>query len=274
MQKVIISYISDDPLIRFILTLINGAMKFIFFLMWVFFCLSSCGDNKQEETIVKGSEMSIPDSVYHEYRIKETTPPYGLDKVQGLIQKIQYNEEDESEALSDSIYSLLTFREKFTYHMIHPESFSQICDAIPMPENEYQRIFGFLPETYNDYAWSQRQTAFLNANRDSVMALIKESVLRSKRMGINYKQAVAEINGKEMIPFLIETYKASKKDRDILTLLMLLMRWNKYKPFVSSASYKKLYSDEYNYGSYIEYNTANEELIIKRATDFYNESNK
>lgn len=223
---------------------------------------------------MNGDETSIPDSVYHPYRVKETMPPYGLDKVQGLIQSIQYNEEDESKALSDSMYNLLSFQERFTYHMIHPESFSQICDMIPMPENEYRQIFGFLPETYNDFAWSQRQRDFLNANRDSVMALIKESVARSGHMGVNYKQAVAEINGKEMIPFLIETYKSNKKDRDILTLLMLLMRWNKYEPFASSAQYKTLYSDEYNYGSYIEYNTANEESIIKWATDFYNESGR
>ena len=106
------------------------------------------------------------------------------------------------------------------------------------------------------------------------MTWMKESVTRTKRIGANFKHAIIEINAKEMIPFLIDTYNIAKKDLDILTVLMHLMKDNKYEPFLKSASYKKLYSDDSNYMSYLAFNKSNEDLIIKRATDFYNATKK
>jgi hypothetical protein len=104
------------------------------------------------------------------------------------------------------------------------------------------------------------------------MQWIQACVTKDRRIGLNYKQVLVDINAKEMIPFLISTYNISKKDHDILTVLMLLMKNNEYQPFMVSTSNKKLYgSDEYSsYKAFLVFNTANEELIIKRATDFYN----
>jgi hypothetical protein len=75
---------------------------------------------------------------------------------------------------------------------------------------------------------------------------------------------------KKMIPFLIKTYNIDKKDHDILTVLMLLMKENQYKPFLASQSFRKLYGEEASYQAHLELNKANEELILKRAMDFYN----
>jgi len=210
---------------------------------------------------------------YHEYRIKLSVPPYGLAKVKGLIAKIKVDDED-NEALGKTVYEALSLREKFTYHMIHAESYSQNCDAMPPIQEEHKKVFAFLPDAFDEYAWSDRQSAFLKKNRDSVMALIKESAARSKRIGVNFKHAIVEINAKEMIPFLIAAFNDNKKDLDILTVLLQLMKDNEYEPFLQSASYKKLYSDESNYMSYLNFNKGNEDLIIKRAMDFYNAGNK
>ncbi|MEI9811123.1 MAG: hypothetical protein WDO16_26365 [Bacteroidota bacterium] len=210
---------------------------------------------------------------YHQYRIKPTVPPYGLAKIKGLIAKIQVDEED-NEALKPAVYEALSLREKFTYHMIHAESFSQNCDAMPPIQDEHKKIFAYLPDAFDEYAWSDRQSAFLKSNRDSVIAFMKESITRTKRAGVNFKHAVIEINAKEMIPFLVETYNAGKKDFDILTLLMNLMKDNEYEPFLNSPSYRKLYSDDSSYMSYLVYNKGNEDLIIKRATGFYNATKK
>jgi len=102
------------------------------------------------------------------------------------------------------------------------------------------------------------------------------SITRSKRIGVNFKHAMLEINAKEMIPFLITTYKSNKtiKDLDILTLFLEMMKENEYEPFITSGSYRKLYSDESSYESYLNYNKANEDLIIKRIMDFYNGTKK
>ncbi len=52
------------------------------------------------------------------------------------------------------------------------------------------------------------------------------------------------------------------------------MKDNEYEPFLLSGSYKKLYAEDTSYQNYLNYSKANEELIIKRATDFYNADKK
>lgn len=233
-------------------------------LLFIFFSFSVFAQNETE-----WKEPSKESQAYHEYRNRSTVPPYGLAKVKGLIKGIKVDDED-NETLSEKAYNSLSLREKFTYHMVHAESYSQNCDAMPPIQDEQKKIFAYIPEVFNEYAWSERQKGFLTGNRDSVIALIKESVARTKRIGVNYKQAIVEMNAKEMIPFLIGTYNVTKKDHDILTLLMELMKDNEYGPFLQSATYKKLYGEESNYQDFLDFNKANEEMIIKRATDFYN----
>jgi hypothetical protein len=100
---------------------------------------------------------------------------------------------------------------------------------------------------------------------------MKEGISKTNRVGVNYKHVIIDLNAKEMIPFLVDTYNKTKKDHDILTLLMLLMKNNEFAPFLTSTSYKKLYANEdASYGAYLTYSKANEDLIIKRATEFYN----
>ena len=207
---------------------------------------------------------------YHEYRLESSEPPYGLKKIKSLIDDIKSDEEGNSK-LPAKVYQSLSFCEKFTYHMIHPESFSQICDAFPTIQNEHKKIFGELPDYYDEEEWSDRQIAFFKANRDSVRQLMKECISKNNRIGVNFKTAIVEINATEMIPFLITSYKkAVKKDHDILTILLLLMENNKYPPFLASISHKKLYGEIGKYGAFLVYNQANEDLIFQRATDFYN----
>ncbi|MBS0027536.1 hypothetical protein ACTJJ0_20020 [Chitinophaga sp. 22321] len=217
----------------------------------------------------KWQEPSKATVAYQEYREKITRPPYGLEKVSLLIKKIK--DDDESSTLPQKDYLSLSLREKFTYHMIHAESYSQNCDAMPpVPESE-KKIFAQLPDPFGEYSWSERQMNYFKAHRDTMVALMTESIGRSNRVGVNYKKAIVEINGKEMIPLLINTYNRDHKDKDILTLLMILMKNNEYTPFLTSASYKKLFSDaETSYRAFLNFNTANEELIIQRATTFYN----
>jgi hypothetical protein len=220
-------------------------------------------------------EPSKAGLTYNQLRVKPTVPPYGLTKITDLVKKIQ-SDEEENRALNQKDYDALSLREKFTYHMIHAESFSQNCDYIPPPKNADTKIFAYLPDAFSEYAWSERQTKFLSSNRDSVIEFMRESMMRSKRAGINFKQAMLEINAKEMIPDIIATYRANKavKDLDMLTVMMLLMKDNEYEPYLLSGSYKKLYAEETSYQSYLNYNKANEDLIIKRAMDFYNAEKK
>jgi len=218
-------------------------------------------------------EASKESEAYHEYRMVLTEPPFGLQKINGLCAKIKAVDTDGDEGtaiLDPKKYSALSFREKFTYHMIHPESFSQNCDAMPTIQDEQKKIFGQLPDAFGDENWSDRQHKFFIAHKDSVIALMQYCITKDKRVGLNFKHAIVDINAKEMIPFLISIYNEQKKDHDILTVLMLLMKNNAYQPFMVSASNKKLYADpDDSYKSYLNFNVENEELIIKRALDFY-----
>jgi len=214
-------------------------------------------------------EASKESQAYHAYRIKSSEPPYSITKIKGLIKKLKSNE-DEDMVMDQKVYLALSLREKFTYHMLHGESFSQNCDAMPPIQDEQKKIFAYVPDAFDEWAWSERQTKFLSSNRDSVIALMKECITKTNRVGVNFKQAILEINAREMIPFLIKVYNVNKKDHDILTVLMHLMKDNEYAPFMTSSSYKKLFGENSNYQEFLNYNKANEELIIKRATEFYN----
>lgn len=235
----------------------------IFFPLFVSFSLFA-----QDDTTWK--EASKESQAYHKYRQHLSYPSYGYDKINLLIKKQVVTDSDDNLVMKEKTYAALSPREKFTYMMLHGESFNQNCDAMPPILDEQTKIFGYLPEAFDEFTWSDRQTKFLNDNRDSVMAWIKESVSKSNRIGINYKLALEQMNTKEAIPFLISIYNKQQKDYDILTLLMLLMKENKYEPFLNSALYKKFYGENSNYQEFIMASKANKDMIIKQATDFYN----
>lgn len=221
-----------------------------------------------------GSSYSRDEKGY-ELRTKMTIPPYGLTKVKKMITDIIFKEDPSGssdgglEAISTSQFNALSLREKFTYVMIHAELSQQNC-AIPEYQNDLQkRIFGQLETGFNEASWSQRQADFLIENRDSVLKLIQESVGRSKWMGINYKEAILEMNAWSMIPFIITYIKMTPNDKDALTLLMLLMKRGEDEEFLKSTSYQKLYGTDAGYYSYLNYNKANEDLICERANRYY-----
>ena len=214
---------------------------------------------------------------YRKYRDYTTIPPYGLEKVRELIRHKTVKREDpdtddETDSLPEKLYRSLSLREKFTYNMIYGESYRQNCDAGLALPGEEKRIFGHLPsDQFGDNTWSRRQEDFFKDNKDSVIALMTESIIRAKRVGLNYKQVIVDINAASMIPLLIDTYNLQKKDHDILTVLLLLMYNNKYPPFMASASCTKLYGGkEPYYDVSLTFNSANEALIIQRSNDFYN----
>lgn len=218
------------------------------------------------------------DEEYREERMRRTIPPYGLDKVQKLVKTIESKSFDEGDAgigaLTATQYKALSLREKFTYVMINPEMYSQNCAIfVPLP-NEDKKIFGQLMSWVDESTWSDRQLNFLRENRDSVQSIIQESTRRSRKMGVNYKDAILVMNAWEMIPFLITYYKSNPRDKDALTVLLLLMKAGEFVDFLKSSSYRALYTSDYNYEKYINFNSANEKLIIERAMAYYNEKIK
>ncbi len=230
----------------------------------------------QEEGYKPPSQASIK---YHEFRYKITEPSYGLSKVKALIKKIKpsgsMDDGEGQQKLDDKAYNALSVEEKFTYTMIHGEVWTQNCDAMMGIIDEEKKAFAYFPSPFGgEELWSERQKQFLVKNRSKVIPLIRSTMTKNHHVGSNLKAAIMEINAYELIPDLVKIYNRDKKDHDILTLFFQLMKENSYKPFMESATYKKLYGPEANYESFIVANAANQKLTIDRATEFYKSKTK
>ncbi|WP_300602997.1 hypothetical protein [Niabella sp.] len=204
-------------------------------------------------------------------RMQASTPSYGLPKVKGLIdlEQRKYGQSFAKSTLPTGAYDSLSLQEKFTYAMIHPERYAQNCSLIPPQLFEPDKIFGTLITTLYEHTLSNRQVSFLKDNRNAVMTWITSSVEESKKMGVNYKNAITIIDGWELIPFMIKYYKTAKNDTDVLTTLMLLMKQGAFDAFTTASFYEQLYGKNSSYRSYVSYSPATEQLLLKMAMDYY-----
>src|ERR1043165_6846553 len=128
-------------------------MKFALVLLSFLFSITLFAQDDEKEPTQKSLD-------YHDSRFKLTTPPYSLDKIKSFIKTIKYAEKEGEdfegeEKLDDKKYQSLSLREKFTYNMIHPESYSQNCDGFPPVYGEQKSIFGYLPDAFGEYHWSE-----------------------------------------------------------------------------------------------------------------------
>lgn len=211
---------------------------------------------------------------YHEHRLRITQPSYSLSKIQALAKKLR-DDQDGNRVLASKTWNGLSTQEKFTYCMIHGENFEQNCDGWPAVNDEEHKIFAWLPSPFpDDMNWSDRQRAFLSNNRAKVIGMLG-SLIRSKGdAGSNVKMAIYRLEGFELIPDLVKLYQAKRVDQDILTLLNMLMLDAKYPALMSSQTYTKLYSENADYRASLVANRENQDLVIKRATDFYRSKKK
>ena len=208
----------------------------------------------------------------HFFRNKISYPPYGLKKINRLISERRKGKPDEfppAIVLNQRTYHSLSFREKFTYNMINFESYSQNCSLNFPPFDEGKKIFAYLPRSFDEFSWSDRQLKFFKDNRDSVIALMGESISREKSVGINYKNVIVDLDAVSLMPLLIRTYDLDRRDHDILTVLSLLMQQSNYKPFVSSDVCKELNAGQESYlKRCVEFKPANAEQILRLAAQF------
>ncbi|HWD37577.1 MAG TPA: hypothetical protein VG944_01900 [Fimbriimonas sp.] len=214
--------------------------------------------------------QSAASRAYHEYRLVTTDPPYGLKKVHSLIAHIKDNGSD-NKVISAKTFSALSTKEKFTYCMEHAENFAQNCDPMPPILGEESKIFSHVPDSFEgDYEWSDRQEDFMKSHRGTVVGLLRKMIHTNRRVGLNVKQAIILLDAYDLIPDLAAAYRRTPRDKDILTVYCCLMRDGKFKPFMKSITYHKLYGDEStSYKSFIAANAANAKLTTDRAMAYY-----
>ncbi len=221
---------------------------------------------------VQEKDLAASTRHYHDYRQQATEPPYALKRVKAIIKAIKPSKgtDGDSQNFISPAWSHMSTPEKFTYCMLHGEVSSQNCDAMPWIVDEEHKVFAY-PPPFNsgEENWSDRQHAFLVHHRHEVVELLRSTIRTQGRVGVNLKQTIVELHANEMIPDLIKAYDRDHKDQDILSVLMLLMKDGKFKPFMESITYRKLYGPDANYQSFIVANEANQKLMAQRAMTFY-----
>jgi hypothetical protein len=179
----------------------------------------------------------------------------------------------QSKALSPAQYDALTLRDKIAYDLNHPKSYSQMCSAIPFRDSSAWRIYSNLPPLVDGLrTWSESQRDLFSKNRDSTIQVVMATIGQNGA-GVELLTIIVDLNAKELIPLLIDSYHSDRSNHYILTALLLLMSNNDYSEFLRSQQYAQLYSEKLSARiDYLPYTTKNIDFILQQATSFYHAS--
>ena len=183
---------------------------------------------------------------YEKYRRLVIEPKIGLKKVKMLIKSTK-RDRDENLRISDGAWNGLTTQEKVSYCLLHCEDYAQMCDAMPPIPGSEKLIESFFPDAFDEASYSKRQVDFIEENEDAMLGTIRQLIKEKKRVGLNLKQALYQINSYKIVPDLLAAYQADSRDHDILTLLMILMKEGNFQAFKSSKIYEDFYGENANY---------------------------
>ncbi len=203
------------------------------------------------------------------YRAVCTTPTYSYEKVHAMIKNMKEGDND-SRLLAAPKFRAMPFKEKFTYTMLNYENSTQNCDGPMITNKDRERIYTHLPDAYGDAGrWSKQQEAFLHENRTKVIGLLRQSIKPTSRVGLNFKNAIQELDAWELTPDLIAKYRRDQRDVDILATLVIVMRDLKFRPFITSSVFKASFGKDDSIKSFIPATATNRSRILKWASDFY-----
>jgi hypothetical protein len=200
-------------------------------------------------------------------RERLSVPKYGLEKIEPIVKKLM--EARIPRELDERVYNSLQPYEKLTYCMLYGESYHQVCMLMGLPKDASRYVFQSPPSPFYKMrigqAWSRRQRDFFTKNREVVIQGARESLQRDRWLGANFKHALLYVKASEIMPDLVLAYKADKRDRDVLSLMMLLMQAAVYKPFSETKVAKDLYG---HYSEGILFTSEVEATILLQANNF------
>ncbi|MCB0429741.1 MAG: hypothetical protein H6585_07695 [Flavobacteriales bacterium] len=177
---------------------------------------------------------------------------------------------DNNFMLTDADFQSLNAKDLLLYAMNHPEERVNMNMKISPPDNWPTLTFAYIAPTMQGRRISKRQMDALEAKRDSVVQFLKNCMPYFPVLTKSYKELVISLHATECIPELL--YKANRPyyyDTYVVTVIMNLMVDARYKPFIQSDVYKKLYGKELNYSSFIESDKKTIDFILQTAAAFY-----
>jgi hypothetical protein len=251
-------------------------MKIYKLVLFSFFTLTFGLASQAQDMEDPYREPSKASKAQHAIRIKESKLCVKSAKVAALVKKAKAemnkklakseNPESTNVGITDKEFKALTAVEKLQYTLEFPEETSQVCDVDVPVQDEDKKIFSQLASNFDEMYRSQRQENALVANKATVLKTIIGCIKKNNEVGLNYKEILFLLKDKSVIPVIIDAYKkASKKDHDILTLCMLLMKEANYEDFLNWGKFNSLYGEEGGYYSFIDLNTDNVNKIIELA---------
>jgi hypothetical protein len=177
--------------------------------------------------------------------------------------------------LSDGEFRSLSPLEKFIYAHKYPESSMQTCGLYDMAR-DMSLIPANIPYLFDGERMSERQIKSLQDNRDSTMDYLSNCIDFYSHIPLGYKKTIIEINGWEFIPSILSLEEkmnrrdtGTVKDPYIYSLLMVLMKNNKFKDFIATTTYKKLYGESASYREKISYTADIRNQIRELSQKFY-----
>lgn len=172
-------------------------------------------------------------------------PCFPSPKINTILQQHGDSTKTFPTPIPDKSYNSLTNQEKIIYALEHPESYGQVCSVSRVIKGTSNKIMGSLPMFFTWSRMSKRQREHLKNNRDSTIVYLKKCINQSTYVSQRYKDLILEFDFYECIPALINKIEQpGQYDTQILTTLMLFMKYNKYTPFLESKIHEKLYKLE------------------------------
>jgi hypothetical protein len=133
-----------------------------------------------------------------------------------------------------------------------------------------------IPSLFDGERMSERQIKSLHDNRDSTMDYLSKCLDFRSHIPLGYKKTIIEINAWEFIPSILSLEEkmnrgdtSTVEDPYIYSLLMVLMKNNRFKDFITTTTYKKLYGESASYREKISYTVNIRNQIRELSQKFY-----
>lgn len=170
------------------------------------------------------------------------------------------------ETLPDQQFQQLTTKEHIYYHLAYPEEWSQNCAEMYFMPGNVKAIARYLPFADDGYYLSERQTKYMENNRDSVSYWVKSFLKDRKALTTEMLNLIADLKLKSAIPDMARIYRSqATKDDLILTTLIQMMVQAEYPGWTQSKLAKEGWDKEMDV---LELNQVNADMVLMYAEKY------
>lgn len=159
----------------------------------------------------------------------------------------------------------LSVHDKILYVLDHEVQYTQSCSIGNPPYVDNSNIlFGYLTSGHS----TGIRHHIISQYREMTLRILLQYVDTSRGIPRDYLESIAQEGLWEMIPYIIQYYEQDSKPA-YLTALMILMKEQKYSPFLTSAIYADVYEQARPFRDGILVASERRGAIISLAREFF-----